>query len=102
MENYVDNDEVIENHNKKASSYVMGHNKYSDSSYAENKRVRTGLKFPPSILLSTTKKSVKWVFGDTPSTLPTVAPRIELPASVNFTSKMQVVRDQFGKKISYC
>lgn len=98
MENYVENDEIIEKHNKNASGFVMGHNKYSDSSYAENKRVRTGLKFPPKSTL-TTRKSVKWVFGDV--TPPTIAPKIELPVSINYTSKMQVVRDQFGKNIRF-
>lgn len=46
-DNFIENDERIQRFNKlKNRTYEQGHNKYSDQSYAENKKYRTGLRVP--------------------------------------------------------
>lgn len=46
-DNYIENDDRIQKFNKlKNRTYEQGHNKYSDQSYAENKKYRTGLRVP--------------------------------------------------------
>lgn len=86
--NFLMNDKKIKKFNRQFNkSYELGHNKYSDKSFSQNKKLHTGLKIPGNIT-STILRS----FAD----ISRRQRNMTLPKSRNYTNQMQPIKDQKG------
>jgi hypothetical protein len=99
-ENFAENDERIEKFNKRENkTYEQGHNEYSDESFTESRKLRTGLKISKSKEASIKSRVARSPQNQKPNLTTTSKPK--LPASVNYTKSFGPVKDQSSKKMEY-